>query len=63
MTVSDDLNCSVTYNRHNDDRNSFIIQASGSVACGFGVCSTDSLKSILTGYKITILVSIIDIRF
>ncbi len=27
MTVSDAPNCSVTYDRHNDDRNSFIIQA------------------------------------
>jgi hypothetical protein len=27
MTVSDAPNCSVTYNRHYDNRNSFIIQA------------------------------------
>ena len=27
--VSDAPNCSVTYDRHNDDRNSFIIQAPG----------------------------------
>jgi hypothetical protein len=27
MIVSDPLNCVVTYNRHYDDRNSFIIQA------------------------------------
>ncbi len=26
---SDAPNCSVTYDRHNDDRNSFIIQATG----------------------------------
>ncbi len=29
MIVSDAPNCGVTYNRHYDDRNSFIIQASG----------------------------------
>ncbi len=27
MTVSDAPNCSVTYDRHYDDRNSFILQA------------------------------------
>ncbi len=29
MTVSDAPNCIVTYDRHNDDRDSFIIQATG----------------------------------
>jgi hypothetical protein len=29
MTVSDAPNCSITYNRHYDDHNSFIIQATG----------------------------------
>jgi hypothetical protein len=29
MTVSDAPNCSVTYNHHYDDHNSFIIQATG----------------------------------
>jgi hypothetical protein len=28
-TVSDDSNCSVTYDHHYDDHNSFIIQATG----------------------------------
>jgi ribosomal protein L16 Arg81 hydroxylase len=30
MTISDAPSCSVTYDRHYDDRNSFIIQATGS---------------------------------
>jgi len=29
MIVSDAPNCGVTYDRHYDDRNSFIIQATG----------------------------------
>ncbi len=30
---SDAPNCSVTYDRHYDDRNSFIIQATGNINC------------------------------
>jgi hypothetical protein len=29
MIISDTPNCGITYNRHYDDRNSFIIQATG----------------------------------
>ncbi len=34
MTVSDAPNCSVTYDHHHDDRNSFIIQATESSKMG-----------------------------
>jgi hypothetical protein len=38
MIVSDAPNCSVTYDSHYDDRNSFIIQATGANAKKILVC-------------------------
>ncbi len=48
MIVSDAPNCGITYDRHYDDRNSFIIQATGYTKGG-GI--TVPLISCLTGLE------------
>ncbi len=63
MTISDAPNCSDTYDRHYDNRNSFIIQANGQRSSLFSrsvsVSSSDLLKEKLVGIFVSVRACVI----